>query len=235
MEIDKIEQFERHKKSLVVMASLFFGFFFAAIFGVFILTSVMQATTLIHYVCSRVGLPTLEQAMAIVEPAPFRKLAESLDESDPYYEETRLKLLGLKKRTGARYIYTMAPKDGSVFRYIIDGSAEKTASDFSALGDEEDIAEWDSAALAAYQSGNIQIGTLDQSEAWGATVSVYGPISDQGKTVGLIGIDLEAETITRWIRTQVFWQGAVVVAVTLLGLVLYVLLRMRVSKFSLFG
>ncbi|MDR2768174.1 MAG: hypothetical protein LBB82_07610 [Treponema sp.] len=235
MEIDKVGQFERHKKSLVVMASLFFGFFFAAIFGVFILTSVMQVNTLTYYVCSRVGLPTLEQAMAIVEPAPFQKLAESLDESDPYYEEARLKLLELKKRTGARYIYTMAPKEGSVFRYIIDGSVEKTAPDFSLLGDEEDIGEWDSAALAAYQSGSIQIGILDQSEIWGATLSVYGPIIEQGETIGIVGIDLEAESINQWIRTQVFWQGVVVIAVVLLGMVFYILLRIYAGKFSLPG
>jgi sensor histidine kinase regulating citrate/malate metabolism len=48
--------------------------------------------------------------------------------------------------------------------------------------------------------------------------------------VGIIGCDLEADTIISWIRSQVFWQVAVVGVFILLGLAVYLFLITRINR-----
>jgi sensor histidine kinase regulating citrate/malate metabolism len=224
---------ERLKNSIALKnrVTFFFVFFLAAICAVFIITSVLQVNTVTRYVCSELAMPTVKQAQELIESGPFEALTLSLNENDPYYEEARLKLLELKERTNCLYLYTMAPAKGTVFRYIIDGSASPEDEEFSAMGTEEDLREWDNAAMIAVTSKTIQLGTIDQTEQWGSTISAYGPIlNSRGDLIGIIGCDLEASGIISWIKTQVLWQLGIVITVVLLGLFVYISLIRRINQ-----
>ncbi|MDR1389664.1 MAG: hypothetical protein LBJ31_06775 [Treponema sp.] len=231
MEPGKYAELDQARGSLKFMVTLFFIFFFVAIFIVFIFTSVLQVNTLTEYICSQVGLPTLRQAAELVDGESFEKLTRTMDSGDPYYDKTRLALKELKERTGSRFIYTMAPKEGSVFFYIVDGG-DPGETGFSELGDEEDIGEWDDAALATFRTGEVHVGALSIDPDWGWTLSAYGPIISGGETIGIVAVDLDSEPIMRYIRTQVFWQAAVVAAATLFGLLIYLLIRRRIGKLA---
>ncbi|MDR0402832.1 MAG: hypothetical protein LBH35_04495 [Treponema sp.] len=232
MELDKFEEQEKRKSSLKFQLSLFFVFFFISIFTVFILTSVLQVNAVTRYVCSQLGVPTLDRALAEIDVDSFAALSKSLDADDPYYEQTRKRLLEIKESSGCLYLYTMAQEEGTVFNYIIDGSAEPDdLVNFSPIGSPEDLAEWDEAVLTTIRTKTFQMGTIDQNDRWGATISVYAPILEpDGEMAGFVGCDIDASGVISWIRTQVFWQLGIVVLFSIMGIVVYVVIIRKVNR-----
>jgi methyl-accepting chemotaxis protein len=232
MAVDEAKIKIRELGSLKFRLTLFFIFFFIAVFSVFTITSLLQINTVIRFVCSRIALPALTRTAEIIDGDQFEALSKSLDPRDPFYEETRLKMLEIKERVNCRYLYTMAPVGGSIFRYIIDGSAPPDDTEnFSPLGTEEDVSSYDSAFMETVRTKETLVGTIDQNELWGTIVSVYTPIlNSSNKLVGIIGCDLEADSITAWIRTQAIWQIAVVAGFILLGVVVYISLLRKLDQ-----
>jgi methyl-accepting chemotaxis protein len=230
------ENMARTSANLKFRLTLFFIFFFVAIFGVFIITSVLQVNSVTRYICSQLGQPTVEQVQALIDGDAFEALADSLDEEDPYYEEARLQMLEIKERVNCIYLYTMAPKDDTTWRFIIDGSTTpEDEENFSPLGSEEDISGYESAFFETINRQSIQLGQVDRTEDWGTVISTYGPIfNSAGKMVGLIGCDLEGDSVAAWIRTQVFWQLGVVVLFIAAALSVYLLLIRKINRIVMY-
>jgi methyl-accepting chemotaxis protein len=230
---DQYERQERNITSLKFRITLFFLFFFIAIFTVFVVTSVVEVNTVVRFVGSRLAAATVERVSRLIDGDAFESLSKSLDRNDPYYEKTRLQMLDIKEQSGCVYLYTMTPKTKTVYRYIIDGSAPPEDSEnFSPLGAEEDISLWESAFMEAVETGTIKLGSIDQSEIWGQLISAYGPIfNSRGSIVGVIGCDLEADPIIEWIRSRVFWQLGIVLAFLGIGLAVYLSLIKKVGSF----
>jgi methyl-accepting chemotaxis protein len=232
---DKYAIRERTIANLKFRITLFFFFFFIAIFAVFIITSVMEVNSVIHFIGERLAIPTVEEAAVMINGDAFEALSKSLDKNDPYYETTRLKLLDLKERNGCRFLYTMSPVkelSGNMYRYIIDGSTSPDDEEnFSPLGTEEDISLWEPVFVESLQTKRIVLGSIDQNDVWGQTVSAYGPIlNSQGNVVGVIGCDLDATMITAWVRSRVYWQVGIVAVFIAIGLIVYIGLVRRISR-----
>ena len=156
------------------------------------------------------GIFLVERAVELIDGDAFEKLAASLDENDPYYRKACGELLSLKDHSSCTYLYTMAPASGSVWRYIIDGSAEPGDEDFSALGDEEDTSGYDSAFTRIQETEKTEVGRLALQDEWGWMFSVYTPIfNSSGSMVGIIGCDFEAEFLAKTIRTTLFREIAI--------------------------
>ena len=231
MELNALEILEKNKSSLKFRITFFFVFFLAAIFAIFMITSVLQVNAVIRFIASHYARPPVDRAMNLIDPNSFEKLAKSLNASDPYYSITQQRLYGIKQDTDCLFLYTMAQKEGSIFNYIIDGSDIPSRENFSALGETEDLDEWESAALKAFNTGTIQFGTIDKTENYGSTISVYAAIKkDSGEVVGLIGCDIAAEEIVSWIHTQVLWELAITIALIAVGLVVYLTVINKVNK-----
>jgi methyl-accepting chemotaxis protein len=230
------ENMTRTSSGLKFRLTLFFIFFFFAIFAVFIITSVLQVNSVTRYICSQLGLPTVEQVRSLIDGNAFEALAASLDKNDPYYEETRLRMWEIKQKANCLYLYTMAPKDESTWRFIIDGSAPpEDEENFSPLGSEEDISGYEAAFFAAINTRSVQLGQVDRTRDWGTVISTYGPIfNSSGKMVGLIGCDLEGDSVAAWIRTQVFWQLGVVVLFVIAALTVYILLIKKINRIIMY-
>jgi methyl-accepting chemotaxis protein len=234
MDIENEVETRRQRLSAIKFRiTLFVLFFFIAVFGVFVLTSVLQISTVTRFVCSRIGLPTVEQVVQLIDGDAFEGLSRSLDPQDPYYENIRKKMLELKQTISCRYLYTMAPVSASVYRYIIDGSAAPDDTEnFSPLGEEEDISTYDDAFFATMRTKNIQLGGIDRNETWGNSISVYAPIlNSRGDVVGIIGCDLDADPIITWIKNQVLWQLGIVLLFSLLILIVYLSLIKQINRF----
>jgi methyl-accepting chemotaxis protein len=232
MELDKFEEQEKRKSSLRFFLTLFFVFFFVSIFAVFILTSVLQINAVTRYVCSQLGLPVIDRALAAIDVDSFERLSKSLDPDDPYYEPTRKRLLEIKENSGCLYLYTMVQENDTVFRYVIDGSTTPDdLKNFSPIGSSEDLAEWDEAVLTTIHTKTTQLGSIDQSDRWGATISVYSPIlKPNGEMIGFVGCDIDASEIISWIQTQVFWQLGIVVLFSLVGLLVYIVIIRKTNR-----
>jgi methyl-accepting chemotaxis protein len=228
------EQRERLLSSLKLRVTFFFVFFFIAIFGIFIITSVLQVNTVTRFVCSRLAMPAVQRVSAIIDGDRFEAFCASPDVRDPFYEEIRLQMLEIKKGINCLYLYTMAPVTGKVWKYVIDGSAPPDDEEqFSPLGTEEDISAYDTAFFKTTLEKRPQLGAIDQNETWGPLISAYAPIlNSSGEPVGIIGCDLEAAAIIAWIRTQVMWQLGAVIIFTLAGLIVYLGLNKHLNRLS---
>jgi methyl-accepting chemotaxis protein len=231
MELDRYEEREKNKATLKFRITFFFVFFLVAVFAVFIITSVLQTNTVTRYVCSQLAQPTVRRALAEINPESFERLVESMNPSDGYYIITQQRLYQIKEETNCQYLYTMAPLEGTVFRYIIDGSGPPGSEDFSEMGAEEDIGYWDKAAMDTVRTKKGQLGTLDQSEEWGATISAYEPIlKENGELVGIVACDIDATDVVVWIKTQVLWQLGIVLLLVVVGLSVYITLIKKVDQ-----
>jgi methyl-accepting chemotaxis protein len=107
------------------------------------------------------GIHIVEKAASFINGDSFEALVKSQDSSDPFYEETRIKLLQLKEFTNCLYLYTMAPARGNIWKFIIDGSAEPDDEEnFSSIGDEEDTSSYDDAFKRVIVSGKTEAADL---------------------------------------------------------------------------
>jgi methyl-accepting chemotaxis protein len=176
------------------------------------------------------GTFIIKKAVSLIDGDSFEALAESRDSSDPFYEETRLKLLELKNFSDCKYLYTMAPVKDSIWQFVIDGSTEPDdIENFSNLGDEEDTEAYDDAFRRSWISGKTENGNLVNQEGWGWLVSFYIPIiNSAGKPVGIAACDFDGEnlhnTIIENIRRQLIIGGISV----LLGLALVLFLLKQI-------
>jgi len=159
-------------------------------------------------------------AASEVDPKNYEILQET-KQINEYYYELQQTLYQLKKSNGLKYLYTMSlAEDGSIY-YVVDGSdLNMDSEDFSALGEIEP--EADELVQLAFSSKQAQLGALDYTEAYGATISAYTPIiNDAGEMVGVIGADFDATQIYELLaanRTTTI----TIIAVTLLVSILLV-------------
>ncbi|MDR1686895.1 MAG: response regulator [Desulfovibrio sp.] len=212
---------------------IFFATFVTVIFAVIIINSFQQFDDITILVNSRLGMPVAQRAVAVIDGDAFERLTKTLDPQDPFYEETRLKLLRIKEESGCMYLYTMAPYTDTVHRFIIDGSAEPGADGFSPLGSEEPLADYDKAYLRTYATRKPQFaGTNIQH--WGMVISSFVPVfNSSGAVVGVVGCDFEAESIHNRIQGHVLRQILLLSVLLVIGFCLYRLLLNAVMRQNL--
>jgi len=178
----------------------FFILFIIVLTTILVFTGVRQMSQTVIDTFSAQGIIVVERAASLIDGDSFEALSKSLDDNDPFYEETRLQLLGLKEITGCVYLYTMTYKKGDIWYFIIDGSAPIGDDDFSALGDEQDTSDYDPAFKRTVITQKTEIsGLVDQGE-WGRLISIYTPIKNsKEEMVGIIGCDFDGEELYKQI------------------------------------
>jgi hypothetical protein len=210
--------------------SLFFVLFVAALFAGIAINSVRQLQQAAHITVSMAGLPVLQNASALIDGDKYELLTQTLDESDPFYQEMQARFRALKRATQCLYLYTMAPCNGGVHRFIFD--AEDPASEyFSSLGAEEDVSGYDSAYMRTYETKTPQFTRLMFQSKWGRLISAYMPIfNSRGGVVGIIGVDFQGKDVYAAIASNVKWQLAYAVALIVVGLFIYFLLLKDLTR-----
>jgi methyl-accepting chemotaxis protein len=143
---------KQKKRSIKFRFIFFFTLFVIVICSVISFIAIRQTTGVAMRLFSEQGLPMVRKTAELISGDRFQALVQSLDENDPWYEETRLEMLAIKELSGAKYLYTMAavsnppPEPGIWYQYVIDGSAPPDDEDnFSPLGSQEDVSEYDAA------------------------------------------------------------------------------------------
>jgi hypothetical protein len=222
----------RKSRSLKFRFTLFFILFIIAVYSIVIVTSLQQLVGITETIGFELGTPILKETAALIDGDAFEALSISLDPQDPYYEKTRLAMLSIKENSGCIYLYTMAPAEEKVFRYIIDGSAPPEDEEaFSPLGTEEDISSYLKPVLKTMETQIVQISSLDFNTQWGWVVSTYAPIvNSAGKTVGVIGCDFKAVQIYERLWSQIIRQLIVSAVFIIIGFIGYLYLVNGVNK-----
>jgi len=203
---------------------LFFSVFIAAISLVTAVLGVRQLSKTVSDTFARQGVSIVEKAVSLIDGDAFEALVKSQDSSDPFYEETRVKLLQLKNYTGCVYLYTMSQVKGKIWAYVIDGSTEPDDIEkFSKMGEEEDTSAHNEAFRRALVSGKTESGDLVYMKGWGWLVSVYTPIKNSsGKIVGIAACDFDGGYLHKTIITNEKRQAVIGGISLLLGLALVI-------------
>jgi methyl-accepting chemotaxis protein len=223
---------EKRSLSLKFRFTLFFVLFIIAVYSIVIVTSLQQLVWVTETIGDELGGPIVQEASALIDGDSFEALSGTLDPGDPWYGETQLAMLAVKEASNCLYLYTMAQAEGSVFRYIIDGSGSTDDTEnFSPLGTEEDISGYLKPVLQAMEAKTAYVSRLDYNREWGLMVSTYAPIlNSAGRAVGIIGCDFRAEQISgrlfsRMVR-QLILSGVFIVA----GFIAYLYLLNGVNR-----
>ncbi|MFP3042872.1 ATP-binding protein [Treponema primitia] len=229
------------KVSLTLRFTLFFIIFVLAVVAIIITASIQQMRDAAKMTSARLGFPIVKRAAAQIDGDAFERLCKTLDPRDPFYEETRLKLLAIREETQCLYLYTMAPKQWGgergrgkekIYQFIVDGGNPEEEG-FSPLGAEEDTSSYDIAFQLAWDTKLPQFGTLEVQSQWGYTVGTYMPIlNSAGDIVGIIGCDFEAESIFSAILARIKQQAALSTALILLGFFIYLFLLKGVTAYN---
>jgi methyl-accepting chemotaxis protein len=225
----------KKKQSLRIRFIILFTVFIIALCGVTTFWAIHNTNEISSQIFGDQGRRVVEKAVSFVDGDKFEALVKSMDENDPFYIETCRELLNLKEYSSCVYLYTMAPKEGSEWYFIIDGSAPPDDEEnFSPLGSTDDVSEYDDAFFHTWDTGELTTGQVTLQEGWGWLVSIYGPIKNSaGVSVGIVGIDFEAEYLMKKIRQEAVKQiimGVVSVAVGLA--LLLVFLRMIFTRLN---
>ncbi|MDR3122836.1 MAG: hypothetical protein LBU16_03545 [Treponema sp.] len=223
---------EKKTRSLKFQFTLFFILFNIAVYSIVIITSLQQLVGITETIGYELGGPIVEETAALIDGDAFEVLSRSLDPQDPWYEETRLAMMAVKEESNCIYLYTMAPVEGTVFRYIIDGSAPpENEGAFSPLGTEEDISSYLKPVLRTLETKTRHISSLDFNTQWGWVVSLYAPIlNSAGEAVGIIGCDFKAEEIYDRLWSQIARQLIVSAVFIVIGFIAYFYLVNGVNK-----
>jgi methyl-accepting chemotaxis protein len=194
--------------SLKARFFLFFIIFVIALVVIPTVLNIIETTSITLSIFAEQGVVIVRQAQKLIDGDKFEGLANSLDGEDPFYEETRQRLLFLKENTAAVYLYTISPAGGTTYHFIIDGSASPdNEEDFSPLGSKGDASDYDSAFTKTWQTREIQTSGLLPQGDWGWLVSVYAPIlNSRGDMVGLIGCDFDAQQLFEGLRNEILRQ-----------------------------
>ena len=182
-------------KTMKIKFSLFFGFFVIALFSVITAASVRQIQQTASIMAYTAGMPVLQRASTFIDGDKYERLSQTLDPSDPFFQETQEKLRELKAETHCLFLYTMAPHQKGVHRFVFD-SEDPDSENFSPLGEEEDISAYDRAYLRTYETKAPQFTQTMSKTKWGPLVSAYMPIlNSKGDTVGIIGVDFQGRDV----------------------------------------
>jgi methyl-accepting chemotaxis protein len=225
----------KKRQSLKTRFIVFFTVFLAALCIVTSIGTARNISKIASDIFADQGRSIVEKAAALIDGDAFEALVTSLDSSDPFYEETRQKLYTLKQSSICIYLYTMAPMKGSEWYYIIDGSAPPDDTEnFSAIGDTDDVSDYDDAFFLAWETGTTQSSKPTLQADWGWLLSSYAPLKNSaGTLVGLVGIDFPADELVKTIRFEIIEQVLTGVVSLVVGLFIFFLFqRMIFGKLS---
>ena len=202
---------------------------FILVFGLFILISTFcmggfAAISIINTgvkLCEDQGRPIAQKAFEALDGDKFEALCKNPTEDDPYYEEARKALFNIKETINCKFLYTMAPVNGTIYQFIIDGSCDPSDEEnFSPIGTQEDIADYGDGPFLCMEDGDFHSSGLEKQEQWGYTISTYKGIKNsRGQVVGFIGVDFYVDTILETMIKRVSSIALLSAIVLILGVI----------------
>ncbi len=205
-----------------------FKFRFILVFSTFIIlfctiftaTSIRGVVSTTLNVFYQQGDPLVRKAAELIDGDKFERLSVSLDSEAEYYDYLYNTLYGFKQNAVCKFLYTMAPVSGTVFKYVVDGSTTPDDEEnFSMYGDEEDLSSWGEAPLTAMEKKVLTHSSIEFMEGWGWMVTVYAPIlNSKGDSVGFIACDFPADELSILISSKRMQTTVIGIIMTLLGI-----------------
>ncbi|MCQ2242157.1 methyl-accepting chemotaxis protein [Treponema sp.] len=175
------------------------------------------------------GMKVVKRAQYKIDPERFKKLAESMDDSDPYFEELYSELYLIKNESTCKYLYTMIPAGGNNFTYVVDGSARPSDTEnFSPMGTTEDLTSYGNYPHMVMEENDIIVSGIMNQNGWGWAITIYAPISDGGKVIGFVACDFDTGNVMRILNQAKF---LMIVCCSIVSIACIVFLFLYISAF----
>lgn len=177
------------KKTDSIMALITILIVFLSFSIIYVFNYTLSYSDMINSLTERVN-SIYEYAENKLDKSTFHNINSEADKNSELYIEMREVFSNIKSATGVKYLYTAKKNFDGKYIYIIDGLPE-TASDFRNPGDaiEEEIIP----DIEKAYNGEIILPKDIKETEWGKIFIAYLPIHENGKTVGVIGIEFDAE------------------------------------------
>lgn len=144
------------------------------------------------------GTKVAKRAQYKVDPDRFQELAKDMNDSNPYYEELFRELLLIKNDSTCKFLYTMIPAGGNNFTYVVDGSTKPyDTENFSPIGTTEDLTSYGKYPHKVLEENDIVVSGIQLQEGWGWAITIYAPISLNGRAIGFVACDFDAGSVMR--------------------------------------
>lgn len=118
------------------------------------------------------------------------KMYSREDEDSEIYREAKAQLKSIRSAVGVRYLYTATVDPEGTYIYGVDGLPVESA-DFRHVGDAieaECIPDMERA-----MKGETVLPQSINNTSWGAVFIAYFPMHSQGKVVGVLGMEFDAQ------------------------------------------
>jgi methyl-accepting chemotaxis protein len=153
-----------------------------------------QARTIAENVSKQIDSTKFQAVVSQVKQGTADEASQRQVMEMTEYEQMHKLLNFSKQSNGLKYLYTMAKMDDGRYMYVIDGYAPEEVESASLPGTVEENTYENLTNI--FTNGESQIGELNFSEEYGATITTYVPIKDaSGQMVGIVGADFDATTI----------------------------------------
>lgn len=152
------------------------------------------------------------------------------DETSDIYQDAKSQLKSIRSAVGVRYLYTATVNAEGKFIYGVDG-LPADSEDFRHIGDaieEECIPDMEQA-----MKGNIVLPQRITNTSWGAVFIAYFPMHSQGKVVGVLGMEFDAQRQYEVFRFMLFGTILVIILFCITAAAIAVKLFRYVSNPSL--
>jgi methyl-accepting chemotaxis protein len=216
-------------RSIKFRFTVFFTLFVITVCSVITANSLNDMIRTVQSIFSEQARLILRQAVLLIDGDKFERLAKTLDEHDPFYQETWADLFALHESFSCKYLYTIARGEGNRYNYIIDGSSEFHWDDFLPIGTEDTFEENHKIYKRIMEKTKVfEVGPLLYDPEWGWLISAYEPImNSQGVVVGILVADFDGQALRDHIASYSLRQFLFCLGCTALGIgLLMVFLRM---------
>ena len=191
----------RFTKSYKFKFIAFISFFIILISVITTMVAINNIKSTAFSVFSSQGESLVKRALYKIDADRFSELAETLDESHPYYKELYQELRIIKSQTQCKFLYTMVPSGGNNFTYIVDGSTTPVDTDnFSPIGTVEDLSSYGEYPHIVLQEKEIVISDFKKQKDWGWLITAYAPIIKDNNAIGFVACDFDAVAILKLIE-----------------------------------
>lgn len=210
----------------------YFLFVILLISSILTYLSVSNTNKIASQILGEQGKYTTDHIAASINGDKFEKLASSLDQSSPDYEEIRLKMLSSKETINCTFLYTMSKISGTEYNYIVDASADPSDTEnFSPIGTVENISEFDPAITVAMDTGKTAYSNIEYTDEYGWNISSYSPIKNSsGKVVGIVGCDFFAGGIYNQIQSSTSYYIFISIILSILSVMFLIIFSSRIFK-----
>lgn len=162
-----------------------------------------------------------------LDKSTFRDINSVEDQSKQSYIDTKKLLEDVKGTTGVMYLYTAKQSDDGSLIYVVDG-LDSNSPDIRNAGDMIEKEIWGDLFFAL--DGNKVLPNKIKETSWGYIFISYFPVHDNGKVVGVVGIEFEAGHQYRAFQLLRFGTPIIAFITCLISILIAVKLFKRISN-----